>query len=428
MAALLPLVANAYFDACIDGIYYNFSEGEAEVTSDNIASYSGSVVIPPSVTNNGNTYPVTSIAEESFLNCVELTSITIPGSVNHIASSAFNGCRSLTAVHIDDIEAWCQIAFGDMRSNPLYFAKHLYMNGKEITDLKIPEGVSVVSGYAFYGCEGLNTITFHRNVTEIGYQSFERCNNLQDVYCYAEKVPEAPSASFPYSGIRNTTLHVPAASLELYQATAPWKRFGTIVALPNTPDVSFTQGQMATIILPTVPDASKGRYYRLEKCEDGQIVFEEELQPKARTPYIIVPTEDFGIYLGTLDLEGCYRDTVSIEGINFIGSYIREEFDCEEGFYIDIIDMTPDCQAQERPVIGALRAYLQVSWNDPYNQGGTKLPGEKMPIVLHDNGTGIASPHMEAGERAAIFDLQGRRRYSKPAHGIYIEGGQKRLR
>ena len=34
--------------------------------------------------------------------------------------------------------------------------------------------------------------------------------------------------------------------------------------------VTFTAGQMATIILPTAPDASKGKYYRLDRYEDGQ--------------------------------------------------------------------------------------------------------------------------------------------------------------
>ena len=49
---------------------------------------------------------------------------------------------------------------------------------------------------------------------------------------------------------------------------------------------------MTTIILPSEPDASKGKYYRLDRCEKGKIIFEEELSPKARIPYIRVPKED----------------------------------------------------------------------------------------------------------------------------------------
>ena len=188
--------------------------------------------------------------------------------------------------------------------------------------------------------------------------------------------------------------------------------------------VSFTAGQMATIILPTAPDASKGKYYRLDRYEDGQIIFEQELQPQAHIPYIIVPNEDFSIDLRTLDLTGLSRDTVSIAGISFIGSFTSEEFDYEEGAYIDIIDKTPDCRFDESCVIGALRAYLLVHWDDPYNQGGTRVPPlNKMEIVLRDDETGIKSLNATVNHNDKIFNLAGQR-LSKPQKGIYIENGK----
>ena len=189
--------------------------------------------------------------------------------------------------------------------------------------------------------------------------------------------------------------------------------------------VTFTAGQIATMILPTEPDASKGKYYRLDRYEDGQIIFEQELQPQAHIPYIIVPNEDFSIDLSTLDLAGCYRDTVSVDGISFIGSYVSETFDYPDGFYIDFIDITHDCRFEESCVIGALRAYLLVRWDDPYNQGGTRVPPlNKRGIVLRDYETGITSPLRETGE-ATLYDLQGRMLPSKPAQGIYIKNRQK---
>ena len=189
--------------------------------------------------------------------------------------------------------------------------------------------------------------------------------------------------------------------------------------------VAFTAGQIATIILPTAPDASKGKYYRLDRYEDGQIIFEQEIQPQAHIPYIIVPNEDFSIDLSTLDLAGCYRDTVSVDGISFIGSYVSETFDYPDGFYIDFIDITHDCRFDEYCVIGALRAYLLVRWDDPYNQGGTRVPPlNKRGIVLRDYETGITSPLGETGE-ATLYDLQGRMLPSKPAQGIYIKNRQK---
>lgn len=210
-------------------------------------------------------------------------------------------------------------------------------------------------------------------------------------------------------------------SMEFLRTNAP----SLINIITNTQPVTFTAGQIATIILPTEPDASKGKYYRLDRVEDGQIIFEQELQPQAHIPYIIVPNEDFSIDLSTLDLAGCYRDTVSIAGISFIGSYVSETFDYPDGFYIDFIDITPDCRFDESCVIGALRAYLLVRWDDPYNQGGTRVPPlNKRGILLRDYETGITSPLGETGE-ATLYDLQGRMLPSKPAQGIYIKNRQK---
>ena len=86
------------YDALIDGIYYNFSGNEATVTYqkyDGYAlynDYSGSVVIPASVTYSGKTYSVTCIGESAFYECSSLTSITIPEGVTSIGNRAFWNC------------------------------------------------------------------------------------------------------------------------------------------------------------------------------------------------------------------------------------------------------------------------------------------------------------------------------------------------
>ena len=90
--------ASAYH-AEIDGIYYNFSGTEAEVTYAS-NKYLGNVTIPESVTYKGTTYSVTSIGYEAFYNCSGLTSVTIPEGVTSISYSAFSGCSSLTSVNI----------------------------------------------------------------------------------------------------------------------------------------------------------------------------------------------------------------------------------------------------------------------------------------------------------------------------------------
>ena len=210
--------------------------------------------------------------------------------------------------------------------------------------------------------------------------------------------------------------------------------FNTSAQIVKEDEIYFTKDQMATIILPTTPDKEKGKYYRLDRCEDGEIIFEQELQPQARVPYIIIPNEDFSIDPSTMDLEGLSHDAVSIEGISFIGSYSHEEFSYQEGFYIDIIDTTPDCLddwfGSGKAIVGPLRAYLQVNWDDPYTQGGTKDPQKIKEIVLKDHGTGlneIQDSKLKIQNEGAIFDLQGRKISGKPAWGVYIKEGKKRM-
>ena len=225
-----------------------------------------------------------------------------------------------------------------------------------------------------------------------------------------------------------------------------------IAATSPTEPVTFTTGQMATIILPTEPDASKGKYYRLAGCEEGEIIFEQELQPRAHVPYIIVPHEDFSIDPAELELAGLTGDTVSVEGVSFIGTYVSEVLPSlggdGGGFYYDIIDQTSDCslslsgETGMQAVVGALRAYLLVDWkttgwNDPYTQGGTKTPWEKMPIVLRDDATGIESSQKSKVKIQSrgdeIYDVNGKlvNRKSlnhKLPHGIYIKDGRKELK
>ena len=66
------------------------------------------VIIPSSITIGGKEYKVTSIGEDAFRCCENLTSITIPSSVTSIGDMAFCCCSSLTSItiptHITNID------------------------------------------------------------------------------------------------------------------------------------------------------------------------------------------------------------------------------------------------------------------------------------------------------------------------------------
>ena len=154
-----------------------------------------SVTIPNSVTSIGEsvffgcsgltsvTIPnsVTSIGWRAFYGCSGLTSIEIPNSVTSIGSAAFEGCSSLTAVYISDLSVWCNMDFASSVSNPLSNGGNLYLNGELLTELVIPDDITTVSQYAFYGCSSLTSIEIPNTVTDIGSVTFAYCSNLESI-------------------------------------------------------------------------------------------------------------------------------------------------------------------------------------------------------------------------------------------------------
>ncbi len=173
LALLGSTVLHAY-DAVVDDIAYNFSGNEAEVTEG--GNYFDDVVIPESVTYNGITYSVTSIGNEAFRQC-GLTSITIPNSVTSIGEWAFIWCGGLTSIIVEEGNA-CY----DSRENSNAIIKtgtNTLIVGCQNTI--IPNDVTDIGSFAFFGCSSLTSITIPESVTRIGGEAFRECSSLTSI-------------------------------------------------------------------------------------------------------------------------------------------------------------------------------------------------------------------------------------------------------
>ena len=125
--------------------------------------------------------PVTAIAPGAFTGCTKVTKITLPNTILSCGRDAFKDCTALKEVHISDMAAWCNITFDGMNSCPVYKSRKLYLNKQLVTDLVIPEGVTGIGDYAFYGCKGIKTLSLPESLKTIGVNTFNGCTGLASV-------------------------------------------------------------------------------------------------------------------------------------------------------------------------------------------------------------------------------------------------------
>ena len=116
-----------------------------------------------------------------FAGHTELTSVKLPPTLERISENDFSGCTGLDGVYITDLAAWCGVEFESAKANPLYYAKKLYLNEKELIYLDIPKGVEEIGQYAFYNCNRFMSVTIPPSVKSVGRDAFGGCSGLSAV-------------------------------------------------------------------------------------------------------------------------------------------------------------------------------------------------------------------------------------------------------
>ena len=129
---------------------------------------------------------VTIIGWCAFIDCTNLTSITIPYSVREIYDRVFSGCLSLKNVYYNGtISDWCRITMDSNNwspcTNPCINGASLFIDGELLTDAIIPDDITSIGWSAFAGCTSLTSITIPDSVASIGEYAFYGCTSLTSI-------------------------------------------------------------------------------------------------------------------------------------------------------------------------------------------------------------------------------------------------------
>ncbi len=156
-----------------DGIYYNItSSSEVEVTypgnnSFGHGQYSGSVIIPESVTYGGIIYSVKSVGRSAFEECIGLTSVTIGENVTSIGNWAFSNCTGLTTISLPD--------------SVTSIGNDAFSGCTGLTTISLPDSVTSIGYHAFYGCSSLTSTIILNGITRLEEHTFGGCSKLSSV-------------------------------------------------------------------------------------------------------------------------------------------------------------------------------------------------------------------------------------------------------
>ena len=204
-AALLAAQAWAQ-DFTIDNLSYYITDADNHYVSVCRGPEwpTGNLIIPSTVSNGGINYTVTGIRDWAFNGCRDLTSVTIPESITSINHYAFSECSGLTSITIPksvtsigctmvmDCNNLTEIIVDSENENYSSSEDGVLFNKDKTTliccpaaktgEYSIPEGVTTIGDYAFWGCAGLTSVIIPETVKSLGTAIFHACTSLTSIH------------------------------------------------------------------------------------------------------------------------------------------------------------------------------------------------------------------------------------------------------
>lgn len=116
-----------------------------------------------------------------------LTSVKIPEGITSISGNTFYDCTNLETI--------------EFPSTLTIIGAHAFSFCTALKNVEFPKSLVSISRNAFYGCSSLQTVSFGENVEEIGERAFDYCMALDNItfnYSSVDKFLTSSVEGFPY--------------------------------------------------------------------------------------------------------------------------------------------------------------------------------------------------------------------------------------
>ena len=451
----------------IDDIIYNYYEtdktAEVKGVSKNII---GKIVIPETVIHNGEEYTVTSIDKCAFMMCSELVSVDIPNSVTHIGNDAFSycgslvslnlpnnltrinsgafacctslvslnnafagcnnlvsvnflssltrigeflfyGCSSLSKVNItvSDYSAFCNntIVSQLMKEDFSHPITLLDINGKEIKEFTIPDGVTSIGSGAFYNCSELASIVIPNSVASIGESAFKGCKNLTTLTLPEDLSVIKRQAIYGCSSLESIT--IPASVEYIFQeAFAGCQNMKQVYVLSENPPFMSDNSFSNYDITLCVPEVSKDKYLSTEPWNKftaiKTLTGEDLVKEKCVKPTISYQNGKLIFYCET-DGAVCQSTITDAD----ITSYSSNEVQLEVTYHISAYATKAGYENSETTT--ATLCWIDV---EPKMEGTTDevVNVRARAVLIQSNGNQLTISGVDEGTAINVFDIAGR--------------------
>ncbi len=186
----------------VNGLYYSIINENSVCLYGHRNGIGGHLEIPSTVSFNGTIYSVTFIKNSAFVDCTDLTSVTIPNTVVYIGDNTFYNCSGLLSVTIGN--------------SVTSIGSSAFNNCSGLTSITLPSSITSIGTSAFSRCSGLTSVTLPNSVTSIGIGTFSGCSGLTSINIPNSVISIGSSAFSGCSGLTSVTLPNSVTSIGSY--------------------------------------------------------------------------------------------------------------------------------------------------------------------------------------------------------------------